>query len=90
MPNVYAFHPRKVDPPQFVAEDVEYLDSMVGGFISGEQCDGCGNSSYRVETAHGKYSAVCEVPLYSHEFQHPAPCGCRYAITTYDDSEVTF
>ena len=89
--SVRAFQPRKVDPPQFVAEDEIALDQLVGGFIPGEQCDGCGNSSYRVEGAHGSWWAVCAVdPSDDPEFQHTAPCGARYAIGVWEDDLVTF
>ena len=88
---VYAFKPRTYDPPAFVAEDAEYLDSMIGGFIGGDQCDGCGNSVYRVEGAHGAFYAVCaDDPADDREFAHPDPCGRRWPIRLYAADEVAF
>lgn len=92
--NVRAFQPRKIDPPHFVAEDDEALREIVGSFIGGEQCDGCGNHSYRVEENKGGniwFVAVCAVdPDEDHEFVHPEPCGTQWPIQIWDEDEVTF
>jgi len=89
--HVYAFRPRSRDYPHFVAEDVEDVHNKLGEYIGGEQCDGCGNHSYRVETAHGAFYAVCAVdPDEDHEFVHLDPCGARYPIQIYTADEVTF
>lgn len=93
---VYAFHPRKRDHPHFVAEDGDELASKLGEFLPGEQCDGCGNHSYRLdvqrgESGHLHYYAVCAVdPDDSDEFRHDSPCGSLYPVHRYRSSEVVF
>lgn len=90
---VYAFWPREIDPPHFVAEDIEDLEDRVGTFIGGAQCDGCGNHSYRVEKrSHGHaFFAVCAPdPDEDPEFRHPDPCGEAYAIHLYNADDVVF
>jgi hypothetical protein len=97
--SVRAFQPRKIGPPQFVAEDLEELSEKLGEYVSAEQCDGCGNPCYRIERRNdpllklpdGHYLAVCAVdPDEPDEFKHTAPCGSRYAITVWDDEQVVF
>lgn len=98
MDTVYAFHPRRSEPPYFVAEDADELRDRVGDFVPGPQCDGCGNSSYRVVTAgHGSpepirgYSAQCAVdPTDDPEFTHPDPCGTVYTVGVHRAEEVVF
>lgn len=91
MSSVRAFQPRKIDPPHFVAENVDDLEDMLGGFVGAEQCDGCGNSTYLIETDGPKYIARCAVdPTDSEEFRHPAPCGTAYRIGIWDEDQVVF
>ncbi len=96
--SVRAFQPRSVDPPHFVAEDEEALAELVGDFIGGEQCDFCGNHSYRIErVGHGSprpiygFTARCAAdPDEDPEFRHPAPCGRGWPIFIADEDLVTF
>lgn len=89
--SVRAFQPRSIDPPHFVAEDLNELQEKVGEFVNGEQCDGCGNSVYEIrEGKYGQYEAVCAVEDPEGEFAHPAPCGHAYRITIWDEGEVVF
>lgn len=94
--SVRAFQPRKVDPPHFVAETVDELAEMEGQYLSAEQCDGCGNHTYRVEVrmiAPGtrQFEARCAVdPDASTEFQNSDPCSTVYPITIWDDDLVVF
>lgn len=92
MSSVRAFQPRRYDPPKFVAENIDDLPDLVGSFIGGGQCDGCGNHSYEIrEQGEGRYVAVCAVdPTDSPEFQHPDPCGTPYGIGIYDEDLVEF
>jgi hypothetical protein len=94
--SVRAFQPRKIDPPHFVAEDIDALEELEGSFVGGEQCDGCGNHSYQVrvrmiQPGVRQFEAVCAVdPDESPEFRHPEPCGTAYPITIWDEDEVVF
>lgn len=94
--SVRAFQPRKYDPPQFVAEDLDELEGKEGEFIGGGQCDGCGNSTYEVrvrmiQPGVRQFEAVCCVdPDDDPEFKHPDPCGTAYPIRIYDEDDVTF
>lgn len=94
--SVRAFQPRQHEPPKFVAEDLDALEALEDGFIGGGQCDGCGNSSYRVrvrmiQPGVRQFEAVCAVdPTDDPEFAHPAPCGAAYPIKIWDDDEVEF
>lgn len=93
MSNVYAFQPRRVDPPHFVGEDLGEVAEKVGSFVPGEQCDGCGNSSYQIrvsDTASSGYVAVCAVDPDEIEFKHPEPCGSEYRIAYWGEDEVVF
>jgi hypothetical protein len=54
---VIAAHVRQVDPPQFVAEDLDDLFDMVGQEWAGEQCDNCGNSLYTVRFDSANFEA---------------------------------
>lgn len=96
MGKVRAFQPRKIDPPHFVCMEYEELKDMAGQFIGGEQCDGCGNSSYQIRfriIAPGtrQYFAKCAVdPTDDPEFRHTDPCGNEYSISIYDEDEVVF
>lgn len=47
--SVIAVHVRKIDPPQFVAEDMEGLVAEYPGKWGGEQCDNCGCCAYTIE-----------------------------------------
>ena len=81
---VLVFDPRKGDGPFFVAEDLDDMPGKVGEYVGAEQCDGCGNHSYRIERAtpdSDSYYAVCAVdPDESYEFKHTDPCGTHYRI----------
>ena len=92
MSSVWAFQPRRYDPPQFVAEDADELYGRMGEFIGGPQCDGCGNSTYRLGATMGwHWTATCAVdPTDDPEFQHPEPCGTTYRLHVHDENEVTF
>jgi hypothetical protein len=92
MASVWAFQPRKSDPPHFVAEDAAELYDRIGEFIGGEQCDNCGNHSYRLGAIYGhRWIATCAVdPDEDPEFRHPEPCGTHYTVRLYDENEVTF
>jgi len=90
---VYAFTPRSIDYPHFVAEDLGSLRDLVGGFVGAEQCDGCGNSTYRVERLGTLDSFVARCAVDSTddpEFIHPAPCGTTYPILSYTADKVVF
>lgn len=99
MASVRAFQPRKVDPPQFVAEDGDELAARVGEIIGGEQCDRCGNSAYRVDrVGHGSpepiygFTARCvtdpdQDPEQDGQF---TGCGIGYPIGIWDEDAVTF
>ena len=91
---VRAFQPRKIDPPHFVAETYEDLQDKEGEFIGGEQCDGCGNSVYRImvrliNPGTRQYIAKCMNDP-DDGFIHPDPCGAEYNISIYDEDEVVF
>lgn len=95
---VQAFQPRKIDPPHFVAETYEELADKAGEFIGGEQCDGCGNSTYRI-TAVGAgsprpiagFSAICAVdPTDPEDQRHSAPCGRGWPIFPAEEDDVCF
>lgn len=93
---VLAFRPRSIDPPHFVAETRDELVDKVGEYIGGEQCDGCGNSTYLI-VQDNHYSddrhiyARCAVdPSDSDEFKHPEPCGRKIAITLWNEDDVVF
>ena len=95
--SVRAFQPRSIDPPQFVAENIDDLADLVGSFVGAEQCDGCGNHTYQIRqqgptVAYGQtYVAVCAVdPHDDPEFHHPAPCGTAYPIKLWDEDLVVF
>lgn len=90
---VYAFQPRKIDPPHFVAESADDLYHLLGSFVGGEQCDGCGNHSYVImrDAASPIYWARCAAdPDESDEYRHPAPCGHFYQLSVYDAQDVVF
>jgi hypothetical protein len=94
--SVRAFQPRSIDPPHFVAEDYESLKELEGSFVGAEQCDGCGNHTYRIgyrliQPGVRQYEAVCATdPDEDPEFRHPEPCGTAYRITIWDDDLVVF
>lgn len=46
---VIAVQVRSVDPPQFVAEDMDDLREQFPGEWGGEQCDSCGLTAYTIE-----------------------------------------
>lgn len=95
---VQAFQPRKIDPPHFVAETFEELADKVGEYIGGEQCDYCGNHSYRITAVgHGSprpirgYSAICATdPDEDEEQRHPEPCGKGWPIFSASEDDVCF
>jgi hypothetical protein len=90
---VRAFQPRKIDPPQFVAETIDELAERVGEYIGGGPCDGCGNYSYqiRADARLGRYVAVCAAdPDEDPEVRHPDPCGTAYPIQVWDEDLVAF
>lgn len=99
-PLVYAFHPRSVDPPAAVAEDVDGLKELEGSFVGAEQCDSCGNASYRIErreraradgTVQTRWVAVCAAdPDEDPEFVHPSPCGREWWLGLRYEYECTF
>jgi hypothetical protein len=95
MSSVRAFQPRKFDPPRFVAEDEAELEELEGSFVDAGQCDGCGNSTYRISCdrtrAFPRWYATCAIdPEGSSEFRHPKPCGNVYRIELYDETLVEF
>jgi hypothetical protein len=49
--SVIAVQVRRVDPPQYVADDIEDLLDRSSRFWSGEQCDSCGCCAYVIERA---------------------------------------
>jgi hypothetical protein len=65
---------------------------MIGDFVGGEQCDHCGNSTYRVELWRDRsYRAVCAIdPDDDPEFRHPEPCGTGWPILVWHEDEVVF
>lgn len=92
MASVYAFQPRKFDPPHFVAETLDDALDLTESFIGGEQCDGCGNHTYEVQLlTSGRLVAVCKTdPDESEEFRHPEPCGHQWPITLWEEDLVAF
>jgi hypothetical protein len=94
--SVRAFQPRKIDPPHFVAEDLDELVEKEGEYVGAEQCDGCGNSTYLIrvriiQPGVRQFEAVCAVdPDDDPEFAHPAPCGTAYQIKLWDEDLVVF
>lgn len=102
MAPVRAFQPRKIDPPHFVAENLDELAERVGDLISGEQCDNCGNSCYRIErVGHGSpepiygFSARCVTdpdlgPGPDNDEGQFTGCGRGYPISVWDEEEVVF
>lgn len=94
--SVRAFQPREIDPPQFVAYDIDELAEKEGEYVSAGQCDGCGNGTYQVrvrmiQPGVRQFEAVCATdPTDDPEFAHPAPCGAAYPIRIYDDEAVTY
>ena len=89
---VYAFTPRKIDGPRAVgAETRDELEELEGELIGAEQCDGCGNHTYRVCRNGQSFYARCEAdPDESEEFRHPAPCGATYPIGLHRAGSVVF
>jgi hypothetical protein len=95
--SVRAFQPRSIDPPHFVAEDLDELAEKVGEYVSAEQCDGCGNSCYQIrvrmiQPGVRQFEAVCAVDpdTVGGEFTHTDPCGDAYRITIWDEEQVVF
>lgn len=90
--SVWAFQPRKYDPPRFAAEDSEELAEMVGTYIGAEQCDGCGNNVYRIVKEGSLHFAQCATDPADDgdEFQHTDPCGAQYRISLHEDDMVVF
>lgn len=92
----YGFHPRKIDPPHAITETREELEELVGSFVGAEQCDGCGNSIYRIIREEWRrdgfiYLAKCALdPTDDPEFQHADPCGAEWPIASYPVSECVF
>lgn len=83
-----------IDPPHFVAEDIDELALKEGEFVGAEQCDGCGNATYEIQVRMiqpgvRQYEAVCKVDP-TDDVQHPAPCGAAYSIRIWDEEEVVF
>ena len=98
--SVYAFTPRRSDPPHFVAEDLEELESKLGELVPGEQCDYCGNSCYEiVRVGHGSpkpiygFSARCTTdpndPPDAGE-NSPTGCGVGFPIHLEDAEQVVY
>jgi len=95
MSSVRAFQPRRYDPPRFVAEDEAELIEKLGEYVAAGQCDGCGNSTYLIETARPDVErpivARCATdPTDDPEFRHPDPCGASYPIAIWDEEQVEF
>jgi hypothetical protein len=103
---VIAVHVRKVDPPQFVAEDLESLEP---GEWSGEQCDSCGCCAYTIERneafpadfIQGWQARCCgdadEARRWADEGADPAQveairtgCGAVYDLRYEPESRVAF
>ena len=91
MATVRAFTPRSIDPPRYVAEDGDELDDRIGDLVPAEQCDGCGNSIYRLTKEGRRYWMICaEDPDEDPEFKHPNPCGSRYPVEIWEEDLVVF
>lgn len=92
MPEVYAFQPRKIDPPQHVADDWHQLVRLMDTLIGGDQCDNCGNIAYRVVESHksGQITAQCTMDPDDDVSRQFGGCGTHYLIRLYDEDEVTF
>jgi hypothetical protein len=60
---VIAVQVRQVDPPQFIAEDVDDLLERFPGEWGGEQCDNCGCCAYMIEPIPGKTIGLRPAPL---------------------------
>lgn len=96
MNSVRAFQPRQIDPPHFVAEDLEELEEKEGEWLGAEQCDGCGNSTYQIrvrmiQPGVRQFEAVCAAdPDDDPEFRHSDPCGTAYKISIWDEDLVVF
>jgi len=89
---VYAVQVRSVDPPQFVAETEEDLDGKIGEYLGLEQCDGCGNHTFRVAPGNKRgFVVVCETdPNGDPEFRHPEPCGHRWPVRLERAGDTVF
>jgi hypothetical protein len=102
MSNVIAAHVRKIDPPQFVAEDIEELLAKVGEDWSGEQCDSCGNCLYIIK--HDPAFELDRVRKHNvanafyvectrdddEDLPEGVGCGTEYRLRWYDESQVCF
>lgn len=103
MSAVIAAHVRKIDPPQFIAEDLEELEAKVGEEWGGEQCDNCGNSLYIIgrdytfeRRNHPRAFFVKCVPDHDmwqdagQEIPEGVGCGTEYRLAWYREEEVQF
>jgi hypothetical protein len=88
----YAFTPRKMDGPRAVGAETRHdLEGMEGEIVSAEQCDGCGNHTYRIYRNGQSFYAKCEAdPDEDPEFAHPDPCGATYTISLHRAGGVIF
>lgn len=91
--SVYAFRPRSIDPPRYLADTRDDLADRIGEYVGAGQCDNCGNSTYRL-AEYGVSSgcaAICEAnPDDDPEFKHPEPCGAAWHVRLYPESECEF
>lgn len=90
---VFAFHPRRIDPPHFVAEDLDELAQKEGELIPGEQCDRCGNSCYRIDAvtinrARPDWFATCVTDPYDERLA--VGCGASYPVQLWLAEKVVF
>lgn len=88
----YAFTPRKIDGPRAVGADTRAeLAELEGELIGAEQCDGCGNHTYRVCRNGQSFYAKCELdPDEDPEVAWPEACGKCYSIRLHRAAEVVF
>lgn len=93
---VYAFRPRRSDPPFYVAQSRDELAEKQGELVPGDQCDYCGNSCYRIErVGHGSpepiygFTARCVTDPDQDEGEgQPTGCGIGHPISLWNEDDV--
>lgn len=88
---VQGAQPNPHDPPHFIADDTDGLREKLGDWLDLGQCDGCGNHSYQLveDEVAGIFYAECKRDP-DDEFARAVPCGHRWRVYSWHESEVAF